>query len=111
MLACLIVVVDLLTRGAFKLHRFKHLEAKSSYLLKAGIFPAVGTALPSSQPVINAAPTEQLFAGLTVFGVPNDAGANRARVSVIVAAAIYESLTLELDLVGARIRELIPQLA
>jgi len=108
MLACLIVVVDFLTRGAFKLHWFKHLEAKSSYLLEAGIFPTVGTAFPSSQPVINAAPTEQLLAGLTVFSVPDDAGANRARVSVIVAAAIYESLTVKLDLAGARIRESIP---
>ena len=112
MLACLIVVVVLMTSGAFKLHDFECLEAKPRNLLSATVRSASGTPLLILPPRINAASTEQFLAALAIFGVPDDAKANHALMCVQDHAA-YHTFTFELDFdfVSAEIRESVSQLA
>ena len=109
MLACLIVVVVLMTSGAFKLHLFEWLEAKPRNLLSATVRSAIGTAFLILQPRINAASTEQFLAALAILGVPDDAKANQARRGV-QDHATYHTFAFEMNFVSARIRESVPQL-
>ena len=110
MFSCLIVVVVLITSGAFKLHLFEWLAAKPRKLRSATVRSAIWTALLILQPRINAASTEQFFAALAIFGVPDDAKANQARGCVQNHAA-YHTFTFELNFVSGRIRESVFQLA
>ncbi len=109
MLACLIVVVDLFTSHAFKLHRLEDFESESRKFLSVTFSSAAGTAFISLQPRVNAARTEHFFATFAELGFPADAKANLAAINLNVAA-IYDGLTFEVDLASARNRKFILKL-
>ena len=106
MLTRLIVVIVLVTGGAFKLHRFECFQSESRKFLGRALGPAAGTALVISQPGLNAVRAKHIVAARTVLGVPNDAKTDLAAVYVVVAA-VYDCITFKLNLDCAHMWELI----